>query len=121
MNSSYEVTKRVWEDSFAQQIAEQAYNTAPVEAVIRTLSYYLRSRSRGAEGSPLHFLEMGCGAGPNLIWLAQKGSRVSGVDISPTALALARENLKRAGCEDRVVELVEASVIDVPFRDASFD
>lgn len=121
LNSSYEATKRVWEDSFAQQIAERAYNTAPVEAVIRTVSYYLRSRSHEAGRTPLHFLEMGCGAGPNLIWLAQKGMRVSGVDISPTALELARENLKRAGCQDRVGELLEASVTDVPFHDASFD
>jgi SAM-dependent methyltransferase len=64
---------------------------------------------------------MGCGAGPNLIWLAQKGVRVSGIDIAPTALALARKNLKKAGGEKRVDDLVEGSVAAVPFEDGRFD
>ena len=114
-------TRDRWEASFEEQIARQAYNTAPVEAVVRTVAYHLRDRGPADEGKRLHFLEMGCGAGPNLIWLAQKGITVSGVDISPTALALARQNLERAGYGDRVGQLVEASVSDLPFEDGAFD
>jgi ubiquinone/menaquinone biosynthesis C-methylase UbiE len=46
---------------------------------------------------------------------------VSGVDIASNALALARENLERAGYADRVGELVECSVERTPFPDDSFD
>jgi SAM-dependent methyltransferase len=113
--------KRTWEESFEAQIAHQAYNTAPVEAVVRSLSYYLRDRFADRQYDHLHFLELGCGAGPNLIWLAQKGMTVSGVDIAPTALRLARQNLERAGYGDRIGRLVEASVTDVPFEDATID
>lgn len=113
--------KVAWEVSFAEQITLQAYNTAPVEAVVRTVSYYLRSRFPSGAPEALHFLEMGSGAGPNLLWLAQKGIKVSGVDISPTALRLARTTLERAGQAVRIGSLVESSASRVPFENESFD
>lgn len=114
-------SKRLWEESFEEAIAWGAYNTAPVEALVRTVSYYLRERMLSGDYRGLHFLEMGCGAGPNLLWLAQKGIRVSGVDIAPTALRLARATLERHGCADRVGHLVEGSVSKVPLDDGTFE
>jgi SAM-dependent methyltransferase len=113
--------KQVWETSFAAQVAEQAYNTAPVEALVRSAAYYLRARYSSEEMKTLRFLEMGCGAGPNLIWLAQKGIQVSGIDISPTALRLCERHLCSAGLADRIGKLVEGSVTNVPFPNNSFD
>lgn len=113
--------KLLWEESFEEQIARGAYNTAPVEALVRTVSYYLRARHQPDQLGRLHFVEMGCGAGPNLVWLAQKGIRVSGVDIAANALRLARTNLERSGYQDRIGELVEGSVTKTPFPDACFD
>ena len=121
MTATMQTDKQRWEASFEEQIAQQAYNTAPVEAVVRTVSYYLRSRASGKPVSSLHVLEMGCGAGPNLLWLAQKGTTVSGVDISPTALGLARRNLDAAGYAQRIGRLVESSVSRVPCPSESFD
>ncbi len=114
-------SKQLWEESFSEQIARGAYNTAPVEAVVRTVSYFLRDRYKGEELRQLHFLEMGCGAGPNLVWLAQKGIRASGVDIARNALALAQKNLERAGLADRTGSLLESSVARTSFADAAFD
>src|SRR5215472_11662436 len=94
--------KQLWEESFHEQIARQAYNTAAVEALVRCISYYLRDRHSLEQQRALHFLEMGCGAGPNLLWLAAKGIQVSGVDIAPNALELARRNLEHAGFRDRI-------------------
>src|SRR5438067_3508598 len=104
--------KRLWEDSFEEQIARGAYNTAPVEALIRNVAYWLRDRR--PSDHPLQFLEMGCGAGPTLVWLAQKGIRVSGVDIATNALELARQNLTRSGYADRIGTITEASVSATP-------
>ena len=116
-----EAMKETWERSFAAQVADQAYNTAPVEALVRTTAYYLRSRYTLDQMHDLRFLEMGSGAGPNLVWLAQKGIRVSGIDISETALKLCQKNLHNAGLADRIDRLVYGSVTDVPFPDGSFD
>jgi SAM-dependent methyltransferase len=113
--------KETWEESFKEQIAKGAYNTAPVEALVRTAAYHLRDRHPDGDYSELHFLEMGCGAGPNLKWLAEKGIRVSGVDISTTVLALCRKNLVSAGLENRIGQLLDASVTQVPLPDASID
>ncbi len=122
MAATDQAMKRVWEESFAEQIASSAYNTAPSEAVIRTVSYHLRDLTeKGGPAAPLQFLEMGCGAGPNLLWLAQKGIMVSGVDVAPTALRLTRETLERAGYGKQIGQLLEASVSHVPLPDASFD
>jgi SAM-dependent methyltransferase len=110
-----------WEASFEEQIASGAYNTAPVEALVRSVSYYLRDRYAANELPDLQFAELGCGAGPNLVWLAEKGITVSGVDISPTALGLARESLARSGLVERVGALLEGSVTDVALPDASLD
>lgn len=112
--------KHLWETSFQAQIASQAYNTSPVEALVRTVAYYLRARYTPDQEKHLHFLEMGCGAGPNLIWLARRGIRVSGIDISPTALSLCLGNLQQAGVEDRIGILWEGSVTETPFPDESF-
>jgi SAM-dependent methyltransferase len=114
--------RETWENSFAEQIARQAYNTAPVEALVRSVSYYLRDRHADDDLSGLQFAEMGCGAGPNLVWLAEKGITVTGVDIAPTALELARQNLEGRGLGERVGSLIEASVSDVPaLPDGSLD
>ena len=113
--------RETWETSFEEQVAREAYNTAPVEALVRNVAYYLRDRFTADERRDLRFAEMGCGAGPNLVWLAEKGIRVTGVDIAPTALALARRTLERSGHADRVEGLVEASVSDVPLEDSSLD
>jgi SAM-dependent methyltransferase len=111
--------RATWEASFAEQVARQAYNTAPVEALVRNIAYWLRETRADGDYSGLRALEMGSGAGPNLLWLAQKGIRVSGVDISPTALELSREGL--AAVSELVDDLVEGSVADVPLPNESFD
>jgi SAM-dependent methyltransferase len=113
--------QELWENSFQEQIARQAYNTAPVEALVRTAAYHLRDRRPDGNYAGLHWLEMGCGTGPNLKWLAQKGIRVSGIDISRNALALARRQLEDSGLGDRIAELAEGSVAATPFPDAAFD
>jgi SAM-dependent methyltransferase len=121
VNNRQTEMRTTWEKSFQEQIERQAYNTAPVEAVVRTVAYYLRAKCPEGVPEDLAFLEMGCGAGPNLVWLGRRGIRISGVDISPTALQLAHRNLTCEGLEHRIGKLLEGSVTSVPFADSHFD
>jgi SAM-dependent methyltransferase len=67
-----------------------------------------------ALGLPAHarILDAGCGSGRNMIELARFGA-VTGVELSDTSVALARA--RDAG------EVVEGSVLEMPFADGSFD
>ncbi|MBM7503774.1 class I SAM-dependent methyltransferase [Agromyces aurantiacus] len=47
-------------------------------------------------------LDVGCGEGGDVIWLAQHGWRVTGADFSASGLARAARNAERAGVADRV-------------------
>jgi SAM-dependent methyltransferase len=46
---------------------------------------------------PCKAVDLGCGTGNYAIYLAGRGFRVTGVDISPTAISIARENAKSKG------------------------
>jgi SAM-dependent methyltransferase len=42
-------------------------------------------------------VELGCGSGNDVVYLANQGFDVIGIDIAPTALALAEDKARRAG------------------------
>jgi SAM-dependent methyltransferase len=63
-------------------------------------------------------VELGCGTAYISAWLARRGARPVGVDLTPEQLATAREMQERHELE---FPLVEASAEDVPLPAASFD
>jgi SAM-dependent methyltransferase len=63
-------------------------------------------------------LDVGCGAGTDLLRFAKGGAVVTGVDISPSAVALARENFAQQGLE---ADIREADGERLPFADDTFD
>lgn len=58
---------------------------------------------------PPQALDIACGAGGTLLWLAGRGWQVTGVDISAAALGKAQEHLDAAGLADSAV-LIEADL-----------
>ena len=63
-------------------------------------------------------IELGCGTAYFSAWLARRGARPVGVDVTPEQLATARRMQAEHGPE---FPLLEASAEDVPAPDASFD
>lgn len=63
-------------------------------------------------------LEVGCGAGTDLVRFARGGANVTGVDLAPSSIALAR---KHFALEGRRAELLVADGEALPFDDRSFD
>ena len=63
-------------------------------------------------------LEVGCGAGTDLARFARGGAIVSGVDLSASAIELARKNFEQQGLS---ADLREADGEHLPFADDSFD
>jgi SAM-dependent methyltransferase len=83
----------------------------------RRLDYLPRlvdfDRWRGRE-----VLDVGCGAGLDLVRFARAGAHAHGVELSTGALSLARQNVLAA--KVRAV-LIQADGAKLPFRDESFD
>jgi SAM-dependent methyltransferase len=63
-------------------------------------------------------LDVACGTGNATIPAAKAGARVTGLDLAPRLLEIARER-----CADAMVEIdfVEGDAQEMPFEDASFD
>jgi SAM-dependent methyltransferase len=67
---------------------------------------------------PGRVLELGCGNGVNAVFMASLGCEVTAVDVSPTALEMARENQREAGVE---VEFVEGDAFQLPPPSEPYD
>jgi ubiquinone/menaquinone biosynthesis C-methylase UbiE len=66
----------------------------------------------------LRVLDVGCGAGANLWYLAEQGFTCTGMDISATALDRCKTLLSKRGQQ---AELVQGSITDLPFSANHFD
>lgn len=62
-------------------------------------------------------LDICCGTGTNALYLAQQGYAVSGIDISPTAVGMAREKCQNAGVR---CQLEVGDATRLPYPDGSF-
>src|SRR5882672_1747266 len=63
-------------------------------------------------------LEVGCGAGVDLARFAKGGAVVTGVDLAPSAIDLARANFEQQGLDG---EFRVADGEHLPFPDVTFD
>lgn len=52
---------------------------------------------------PCKTVDLGCGAGNYAIYLASKGFEVTGIDISPTAIGIAKENARKKGVKCKFI------------------
>ncbi|WP_392542248.1 class I SAM-dependent methyltransferase [Oryzobacter telluris] len=99
-------------DAMAQDYAATFPTTEPEAAVdLAMLDHFLRL-VREAGGA--HVLDAGCGTGRMARYVADRGFAVSGVDLSPGMLAMARR-------DHPDLDVREGSLTDLPFEDAAFD
>jgi ubiquinone/menaquinone biosynthesis C-methylase UbiE len=66
----------------------------------------------------LDVLDVGCGQGIDLVEYARAGARVTGIDLTPRHVELARSHIEALGL---VATVVQGDAERLPFEDASFD
>jgi SAM-dependent methyltransferase len=66
----------------------------------------------------LAVLDVGCGQGVDLYEFASRGAEVTGIDLTPRHVELARAHLAAMGVDATVVQ---GDIEQMPFADASFD
>jgi SAM-dependent methyltransferase len=91
------------------------YYDADFRDYLEDLSFYHELARR--TGGPL--LELMCGTGRVLLPLAEAGHTITGVDISPAMLAIARDRIAEAALAGRAT-LIEGDVRDVPLPAKEF-
>lgn len=66
----------------------------------------------------LHVLDVGCGGGFTCEFVAKRGARVSGVDLSPVSIETAAEHARANGLE---IAYQVSSAENLPFKQEQFD
>jgi SAM-dependent methyltransferase len=101
----------VWEQIFSSR----EWGKYPPEHVVRFVARtFYRSPNRG----DIRLLEIGCGPGANVWFMAREGFMVSGIDCSPTAIRKAGERLASEGLN---ADLHVGDNAALPWDDNTFD
>jgi methyl halide transferase len=67
---------------------------------------------------PGRALELGCGTGTNVVWLAQQGFDATGIDLVPLAIEQANQRAAKAGVK---VRFLAADLLKLPDLGKPFD
>lgn len=105
------VSNPAWEMIFR----EKEWGKYPPEHVIR---FVARNFYRAANRKDVQLLEIGCGPGANVWFMAREGFSVSGIDGSSTAIKKAGERL---ATESLAADLYVGDFGQLPWRNDSFD
>jgi SAM-dependent methyltransferase len=121
-DASFDATRKERERAFHDQTFGgdgSRDGTAKYYSVIEESRAHYHALSRiGACGARV--LEYGCGPGSQAFDLARCGAIVTGIDISPVAIELARAEARGAGLAERITFTV-ADAEDTGFAPGSFD
>jgi ubiquinone/menaquinone biosynthesis C-methylase UbiE len=101
----------IWEQIFSSR----EWGKYPPEHVVR---FVARTFYRVERRNDVRLLEIGCGPGANVWFMAREGFKVSGIDGSATAIRKAKERLSKEGLE---ADLQVGNFAFLPWPDNAFD
>lgn len=109
---------QAWENEYnsPQLVTKKA---EPQGDVLRFFKYLKKEAKVDLAG--LRVLDLGCGTGRNANYLAQLGSIVVGLDISKTAIELAKSRAREMPMGKNVSYIIGDMGLDYPFPDERFD
>lgn len=100
---------------------EEYYKNTPLDEIPwqKTQADYFIEVIDSNKIKPGIALDLGCGTGVKSIYLAKKGFKVTGIDISKTAIKYAKENAKKAKVK---ADFIVADATDLSFlKNKKFD
>lgn len=111
MNDQSVSNHPAWEELFRSR----AWGKYPQEHVVRGIARHFYS---APDRRAVKLLEIGCGPGANIWFMAREQFSVSGIDGSSTAIALANERLAAEGL---TADLLVGDYVRLPWPNATFD
>ena len=101
----------IWDDIFRSK----GWGRYPPEHIVR---FVARTFSRARDRSAIRLLEIGCGPGANIWFMAREGFSVCGIDGSATAIHRAKQRLTEEGL---TADLRIGDYAQLPWPDSTFD
>jgi len=105
----------MWDKGWDRLFSRLEWGCYPGEELIRFIS---RNFYRITNRKNINILEVGCGSGANLWYLAREGFKTYGFDGSSIALERAEDYLKK---ENLTANLKQGDAMNLPYDDSSFD
>jgi SAM-dependent methyltransferase len=104
-----------WDEIYKIKSERGSYNKYPTEHIVIFMARnYYKAPNRAA----IKILEIGCGSGNNLVYLAKEGFTVYGIDHSAYAIEMSKEFLSVNQCMAKIETQCATSL---PFPDNYFD
>jgi len=104
-----------WDKKWETFYKKNRGNNYPDPTIIRFVAKnYYRIKPR----SSVNILDLGCGAGANLMYLAREGFNGYGIDGSITSIKYVEEKLKR---ENLTTNIIAGDFLSLPYDDKFFD
>lgn len=107
--------KNLWEDLYSKK-QEEAMMKFPFPVVMELANFYTK-KYPNMKPEDINVLEIGCGSGSNIKYLAELGYNVYGIDISKTAVNYAKQSFIQSNLKGYIET---ASVDKLPFQDEFF-
>ena len=100
----------IWSEKYAQGLEDRA----PYDCIVSFVYHNIPPRDR----AEIRILEVGCGTGNNVWYLALEGFDLTGIDASPEAISYAKRRL----AEDNVkADLRVGDFTQLPYPESTFD
>jgi SAM-dependent methyltransferase len=107
-----------WDKSWGKIYQTQAYGARyPNEDLVRFMAGLYKSLPP-EERKKVRVLEVGCGRGANIWYLAREGFSAWGIDGSETAIQMCRQRLEAEGLK---AEVSVGDIIELPYPEGFFD
>ena len=103
-----------WDNIWEEKFKSSRWGEYPESDLIRFMARYFYNRDRAS----VSVLEVGCGPGPNIWYLCREGFSTKGIDGSSSGIERARKRLQLEGLE---AKLTVGDIINLPYKDDSFD
>jgi SAM-dependent methyltransferase len=109
-----------WDSTWETVYRSRAWGRYPGEDVVR---FVMRSHGAAADRAKVRLLEVGCGSGANLWFMAREGFGAYGIEAAPTAVRLCNERLDRECPQWRKAggRVEVGDIGTLPYPDGYFD
>lgn len=112
---SHEEQQKLWDEEHKKPYVLKQMDSDDASSGVRKFFDFLKDKNVQSG------LEMGCGKGRNVTWLAKRGVAMHGFDFSPAAIEEAKKRSEEIGVSDKTSFLVQDATKRWAYEDNTFD